>query len=388
MAQLSELNERNRELSILKTIAESLNRTVDLAEALQVALASTAELLGLETGWIWLINESTGGHYLAASQNLPPALNDEPKRMEGRCYCLDTYKSGDLEGAANVNVIGCSRLHGLVEGTEGLAYHASIPLYAHEKKLGILNLAGTTWRKLSPEDLRILNTVGDMLSMAVERAQLFRKSHESGEVTERYRLAREIHDTLGQGLAAVLLKLESIDAGLEKGNRPDQLRGALQKTMHLIRGNLDEARRSVLDLRSTALEGRSLSAALQSLCRETEASGEVDVSLDVSGLDRPLAPRIEASVYRIVQEALNNAIDHGCPTHVDVRIVATDAELSLEVLDDGCGFDIEQPADGYGLIGLGERAKLLGGTSDIRSRKGVGTELNVRIPLSNRRSGG
>ena len=74
--------------------------------------------------------------------------------MEGSCYCLDTFHEGDMEGAANINVIRCSRLQWLTEGTEGLRYHASIPLYAHGKQLGVLNVARGGWKELSQEDLR------------------------------------------------------------------------------------------------------------------------------------------------------------------------------------------------------------------------------------------
>ncbi|HJW90200.1 MAG TPA: GAF domain-containing protein [Anaerolineales bacterium] len=93
-------------------IAEALNRSVDLEQALSAALAQVTELLGLQTGWIWLLDEASGDSYLAAAQNLPPALADNPHRMEGACHCLDTYRAGDLEGAANINVITCSRLWG------------------------------------------------------------------------------------------------------------------------------------------------------------------------------------------------------------------------------------------------------------------------------------
>src|SRR5437879_10115344 len=104
------LQRRNRELSILNSIAAALNRSVDLDEALRAALAQAADLLGLHTGWIWLLHEETGESYLAAAQNLPPGLADNPRRMEGSCYCLDSYRAGDLSGAANVNVVACSRL--------------------------------------------------------------------------------------------------------------------------------------------------------------------------------------------------------------------------------------------------------------------------------------
>src|SRR5512147_1515974 len=123
-----ELQRRNRELAILKLIAEALNREVDLDRALQVALSQVVELFDLRTGWIWLLLEDNGQPYLAASQNLPPALADNPRRMEGSCYCLDTFRAGDLSGAANVNVITCTRLKWLIGGTDGLRSHASVPL--------------------------------------------------------------------------------------------------------------------------------------------------------------------------------------------------------------------------------------------------------------------
>ncbi len=174
------LDRRNRELSILNTIARELNRSVNLDGALNTVLAQIAELLNLETGWIWLLNEQTGEPHLAASQNLPSGLIENPDLMEGWCYCLDTYRKGNLKGAANVNVVTCSRLNKLVHGTEGLRYHASIPLYTQDRrKLGVLNVASTTWRELSSEDLRILNTAGDLLGIAIERARFFAQLQEA-----------------------------------------------------------------------------------------------------------------------------------------------------------------------------------------------------------------
>ncbi len=202
---------RNRELSILNAIAEGLNRAVDLRQALQTALALVAELLELRAGWVWLLDEETGEALLAAAQHLPPALADDPKRMTGSCYCLDTFRAGDLHGAANVNVIECSRLYKAVKGTEGLEYHASIPLYAGEKQLGVLNVAGPDWRELTPDELQLLYTIGYQVGIAVERARLHGRAALLATAEERTRLARELHDSLAQSLTAVTLQLEAAD---------------------------------------------------------------------------------------------------------------------------------------------------------------------------------
>jgi two-component system NarL family sensor kinase len=379
-----DLRRLNHELSVLNEIARELNRSVNLGEALGFTLAQVAELLGLRTGWIWLMNEDSSEPYLAAAQNLPPALANDPRRMDGSgyCYCLDTYKRGDLEGAANVNVLTCSRLDGLVDGTDGLRYHASIPLYAQEKKLGVMNVASPGWRSLSPEDLKLLYTIGDLLSIAVERAGLFARSTRLGAVEERNRLAREIHDTLAQGLTATALQLESADALLDAGS--ERAHEPLRRALSLTRSNLEEARRSVLDLRASPLEGRPLSEAINALVERWEAETGIAVRYRAVNGSRPLPPSVEAALYRICQEALTNVARHAGAERATVRLVATPDRVRLVVEDDGRGFDAsEVPEDRHGIVGMRERAEVLGGTLEVRSGPGEGTRIEATVPLEN-----
>ena len=377
-----DLRRLNHELSVLNAIARELNRSVNLGEALGFTLAQVAELLGLRTGWIWLMNETSSEPYLAASQNLPPALSNDPRRMDGSgyCYCLDTYKRGDLEGAANVNVLTCSRLEGLVDGTDGLRYHASIPLYAQDKKLGVMNVASPDWRSLSPEDLQLLYTIGDLLSIAVERARLFARSARLGAVEERNRLAREIHDTLAQGLTATTLQLESADALLDAGS--EKVHESLRRALSLTRSNLEEARRSVLDLRAAPLEGRPLSEALKALVKRWEAEMGIAARYRAVNGSRPLPPRVEAALYRICQEALTNTLRHAGADRVSVQLVATPEWVELVVEDNGRGFDASDvPPDRHGLIGMRERTEMLGGTLEVQSGAGGGTRIEAGVPL-------
>ncbi len=380
VADANGLQRSSHELSILKAIAEALNREVDLNRALQVALSQVVELFDLRTGWIWLLREDNGMPYLAAAQNLPPALADNPRRMEGDCYCLDTFRAGDLEGAANVSIITCTRLKGLIDGTDGLRSHASVPLYAHGKRLGVLNVVSSDWRELSAEDLRLLYTVGDLVGIAIERARLFAASTQIGALEERNRLAREIHDTLVQGLTGIIMQLETADAFLERA-QSDRGREALQQAIALTRSNLEEARRSVFDLRAAPLEGRSLDQALAALIQDRQAGAKVKITFEASG-SRPLPARIEAGLYRIAQEALNNVVRHARARHVMVRWLTTPKYTQLMVEDDGVGFDVAQiPADRYGLIGMQERARLLGGSLTLHSQPKHGTQIQVTVPL-------
>ncbi len=376
------LARRNRELTILNAIAETLNKTADLDQILRTSLSKLAELFDLPTAWIWLLHEETAYSYLAAAQNLPPALNNRPERMEGLCHCLETYLAGDLAGAANINFITCSRLRYL-EDTEGLKYHTSVPLYANDKKLGVLNVASTDWRELSQEDLRLLHTAGDMLSMAIERARLYNQSRQLGALEERNRLAREIHDTLAQGLTGIAMNLEAVDAMIDSGKTPEDIQHFVQAAMRMTRASLDEARRSVLDLRAASLDGKSLPEALNDLAEVYRKNWKLHIVVTTVGNHQPLPARIEVGLFRVAQEALVNAQKHAEANSVSVMLKMQPEQVQLVVQDDGRGFEPDSiPPGRFGLIGLNERVKLMGGALEIQSSQGQGTRLAVTVPLS------
>jgi len=376
-----------RELVILNEIAQALNRSVALDTALQATLAQVAAHFGLHTGWIWLRNEGNGEFYLAAAQNLPPALADNPARMEGWCYCLESFDEGDLDSAANVDVITCSRLKKLIQGTDGLRYHATVPLFAHGKEIGVLNVASTDWRELSADELRLLYTVGDLLGIAIERARLYAHSIAVGALEERNRLAREIHDTLAQGLAAIALQLETADALLDLPAQQTRIRQALQQALTLTRTNLEEARRSVLDLRAAPLEGKTLATALEALVESTKTRHpSLTLQFSAIGGQRALPVAIEAGLYRIAQEAVTNLVSHAAAAQGKLQLVITPQQVTLVIEDDGCGFEADgNMAQRFGLTGMNERVKLLGGELTIASAAHVGTMIRAVIPLASGR---
>jgi two-component system NarL family sensor kinase len=248
--------------------------------------------------------------------------------------------------------------------------------------LGVLNVADTDWRELSDEDLRLLHTIGDLLSIAVERARLFTRSAQIGAMEERNRLAREIHDTLAQNLAAITLQMETADALFESGAKDEEIWAVVKKALDLSRSGLQGARRSVLDLRAAPLEGRTLAEAIQALVDEYQERTGASVAYHPVGVNHPLPIRVEVGVYRIAQEALANVEKHAGAQHVQVELVVTPDALQLVVEDDGRGFQAQAIPEGhYGLIGINERVHLMGGKLDIHSGRDAGTHLKVLIPL-------
>ena len=378
--------QRTRELSILNAIAEGLNSSADVQQALERTLGLVAELLGLRTGWVWLIDPESGQFYNAAVQQLPPYLQ-EPVRMAGRsCWCIEAFNAGELS-ARNVDVLECSRLRPAVQAnevdlTQELRYHASIPLYSREKPLGIMNLTGPAWRKLSRAELRLLSTIGYQVATAIERARLAETGAQLARAEERTRLAREIHDTLAQGLTAIALHIEGALTQLE-GN-PELAQARLHQALNTTRESLEEARRSVQDLRATPLAGKPLADALAALARTFTAETGVRVHVRASG-DLPLPLRLEAELFRVAQEALTNVRKHARAQAVEIRLRTGRDPVRLSIQDDGLGFDprtTSSDANGFGLQGLKERARLVGGKLRIQSRPGQGTTISLTAPLA------
>jgi sigma-B regulation protein RsbU (phosphoserine phosphatase) len=165
----SSTKQRIAELTTLNTLAQTLNKSLDLREALDSALAQIIELMGLQTGWIFLQDEGRL-FALAARHDLPPALNYPGKPWEGDCACQDLCLEGKLDKA--VNMVRCSRLRIAVGDKRGLAQHASVPLFDSDEIIGILNVATTEWGSFSQAQLQLLSAAGSMLGTAIVRARL------------------------------------------------------------------------------------------------------------------------------------------------------------------------------------------------------------------------
>ncbi len=197
---------------------------------------------------------------------------------------------------------------------------------------------------------------------------------------ERQRMARELHDTLSQGLAGLILQLEAADAHLAAG-RPERARGILEQSMEKARGTLAEARRAIDDLRHAT--PRDLGeAVIQEIDHFTDSTG-IPCAQEIE-LPPQIPQQVSETAIRVTAESLTNIARHANARSVRMRIARTEKEneLEMEICDDGIGFDPERVEAGhYGLLGMRERVRLAGGRLDIHSEPGHGTRLLIQFPL-------
>jgi signal transduction histidine kinase len=202
-------------------------------------------------------------------------------------------------------------------------------------------------------------------------------------VDERNRIAREIHDVLAQGFTAIVLQAEI--AFLHE-DTPAPVREQLEKIYQLARFHLQEARRSVADLRPLPLEGKTLQEAVQARVQLTEAEYQTQAIFESSGEVRPLPSEVETGLYRIAQEALNNAGQHSGASLIKVSLDYDEDEVCLTVQDNGRGFEQKsgEPQKGsppsFGLNTMQERADMMGGWVSIKSTPQAGCRVRVSVP--------
>lgn len=230
--------------------------------------------------------------------------------------------------------------------------------------------------------------LGDALAEnAALQVQLLVQAREAGVLDERQRLAREIHDTIAQGLAGIITQLQAADECPD----PVQARDHRERAAALARVSLDEARRSVHDLTPRELDHDNLPAALQRLVSAWSQSSGVTAHVEVTGGWQALHDEVESTLIRVAQESLANVGKHAGATLVVVTLSAMDDVVTLDVRDDGRGFEPgELPAPGsrggFGVPGMRHRAQRLAGALAVESEPGHGTAVSVRLPALARAS--
>jgi two-component system NarL family sensor kinase len=251
-------------------------------------------------------------------------------------------------------------------------------LYAGDRPLGVMNLAMRGWRRLTRQELDLLSTIASQVGVAIERARLGEQSIQHARADERSRIARDVHDTLAQELTAIALQIE---AALSRLGPRDRARPLLERALEVARHGVDETRRSIATLRGSPLENRPLVEALGLLARRFTADTGVRVRMEIADVGG-VAPDVESELYWIASEALTNAAKHADARDVSLRLERLRGRLSLTIGDAGRGFQLRGARGrGFGLVGIEDRARVVGGRAAIKSAPGRGTTISVTVPV-------
>jgi two-component system sensor histidine kinase UhpB len=225
-----------------------------------------------------------------------------------------------------------------------------------------------------PDVVELTGAFNEMLDrLEFERRDSARRAL-SAQESERRRIARELHDEVGQVLTAVLLQLDRLQRELD-----ERQRGEVQEAREAVRASLEDVRAIASRLRPEALDDLGLSAALAALTNEVARHAGVHVERSLATVEPPLLPEEELVVYRVAQEALTNAVRHGHARRVSLTLASRARAVELTVRDDGAGFEVDAAADGAGLRGMRERAVLIDAELDVTSRPGQGTIVRLRM---------
>jgi signal transduction histidine kinase len=259
-----------------------------------------------------------------------------------------------------------------------------VPLVARDRTIGVIGAYDKLGESavFADMDLRLAETFATRAAVAIDLSErverdALRRTVAAQEV-ERRRLARELHDETGQALTSILLGLGSLEDSLTD----DGTRAAVHDVRELVVRTLQEVRQLAVELRPKVLDDFGLVPALERLTQTLSEKTGLEIEL-LARIEGRLPEETETALYRIVQEALTNVVKHAAAQHVSIVIARKDRTVTALIEDDGRGFEPAATREGgFGLVGMGERVSLLGGTLRVESRKNAGTTLKIEVPDS------
>lgn len=256
-----------------------------------------------------------------------------------------------------------------------------VPIKIGCDTLGILDIQSPRYSSLDAHDLFTVQTLADQIAIALENSRMYQELREMAVVEERNRIAREIHDTLAQGFAGILMQVEALRQALVQGNA-DLTNDHLFRIQSIARENLNEARRSVLSLRPPTVSSQSLEDLIRNEVEKLTRDLAIKVRFQVFGSQPLFTTDVKQALYRIAQEALSNVRKHSQATEVQITLNYSERSVSLCVQDNGIGFDSQaQFEQSFGITCMRERARMFGGVVNVHSERGKGTTIEAVLPV-------
>ena len=380
---------RVRELTGLAEVARLLTASRSIEETLNMLSRHVSGLVGSKAVAIYVpADDSTtilfGGHglpegYAALISNaiLVPGNEDSPLASQAAYWTgRPAYRKVEVQGER-------FRAVQEVAAESGWGAATAFPLRLQDRTIGVLTCYTADSTPLPDSDMSLLTTVADQVAVAVENVKLYDRAQDVAALEERARLARELHDSVTQALFSMTLRARAVQLRLEReGIEADSPAARdLRDLSELTQGALAEMRSLIFELRPGALREEGLVAALQKQTAAIGAREGIEVTVDAPDARLPLKPSVEEHLYRLAQEALHNVVKHAQAEHVLVRLEVGPEVMTMEIRDDGTGFDPAAVPPGHlGLHTMAERTGQIGGSIEVLSAVGEGTTVRVRIP--------
>ncbi len=254
-----------------------------------------------------------------------------------------------------------------------------VPILVGGQVRGLIGVHHSDRATYEPEEIALTQALAHQVMLAIQLNQSAEQSQQAAVLEERNRMARDIHDTLAQGLTGVIVQLQAAEDASSKGYKEDA-RNHLQNARELARHGLSEARRSVRALRPQVLDEATFWEALQTLIKTAAVGTELHTEFQLRGKVRDLPAKAQENFLHIGQEALTNTLKYAHATRFETRLRFNSREVRLEFQDDGNGFKVNGRHGGFGLTGMRERIDQLGGSLAIVSARGKGTKIVVAFP--------
>ncbi len=384
--------ERRRVAESLRDILDVLNSNKPLETILHFIVSQANRLLDSQACVLYQLNPSEGLIRVLASDGLPPemkaieVLPSESARLLGHGRLDQDLLSNQPTAVADARELPPAQLSEdgqlgpeLVawQQASGNYYRAflSVPLMVNEGLYGSLGFHYAQPRQFTEEEIRLAVTFGDQTALAIENARLRAQVAESAILTERSRLARDLHDAVTQTLFSASLIAEVLPRLFERN--PQEGARRLDELRLLTRGALAEMRSLLLELRPTALLEAETGELFRHLAEAFTGRSRLPVDLQVESTTE-FPDEIKVAFYRIAQEALNNVAKHANATHVHLRLSCARERVLLVVEDDGLGFSFDKVGgDHLGLGIMRERADSIGAHLSIETAADEGTRISV-----------
>jgi signal transduction histidine kinase len=250
-------------------------------------------------------------------------------------------------------------------------------LWQDEQPLGMIGFACRNRETFSESELELVQSLAQQATLAIQLTRLAEEAQQLALLQERTRMAREIHDTLAQAFGGILMQLQA--ATYFATTQPNKAQTHLLTAQALAQEGLTEARRSVWTLYLDTTEYEDLAQAIAKFINQTSSGQPIPIQPAIEGTPYRLHPDLGLNLLRIAQEAIANALRHANAQTIQVHLNYSPQALQLTIRDDGCGFDPQLPAGGFGLMGMQQRASRIGATWHLMSQIGQGTSIIVTL---------